>query len=90
VSDTLCGASSVPHGVFQPELRNRLAYPSLRPIRLASFYRMSDLFNLFLGLLGCERLTHFRWPPDSGTSLKRVPDTIPPWLVAVLTRFSAS
>ena len=59
VSGTLTGAPGVPHRVFQPELRNRLADPSLRPIRLASFYRMSDLFNFFLGLRAVKPLQIF-------------------------------
>ncbi len=55
-SGTLSRAPWVPHRVFQPELRHRLAYPSLRPIRLASFYGISDLFNFFLGLRAVKPL----------------------------------
>jgi hypothetical protein len=49
VPDTFSRAFSVPHRVFQPELRHPCPDRSLRPVRPASSYGILDFFCFFLG-----------------------------------------
>jgi hypothetical protein len=54
IGENMSGAfsrpSSLPHRAFQSELRHRLAYPSLRPIRLGSLYGILGVLNFSLWL----------------------------------------